>query len=234
MKNYKELLADNQAWAKEIFEKIDRKMQKVTVRSRDIIPDGYGTDENGMHINCIETNPHLWTNGFWGGLNYMLYAFTKNEEYLKTAKNAELLMDKTLKNWDRLSHDMGFLWHIAAGAGYRLTGDKDSRRRNLYAASVLACRFIVGANYLRAFNNWGDFDGNKDWSIIDTMMNLPLLYWASEEIGDDRFKRMAMAHADMAIRDHLRPDGSVIHIVCHDRDNGLGALRLHTFLYPHG
>jgi unsaturated chondroitin disaccharide hydrolase len=52
-------------------------------------------------------------------------------------------------------------------------------------------------------------------------MNLPLLYWASREIGDDRFKRIAMAHADMAIRDHLRDDGSVKHIVEHDRETGL-------------
>ena len=51
-------------------------------------------------------------------------------------------------------------------------------------------------------------------------MNLPLLYWASEEKGDDRFKRIAMAHADTAIRTHLRPDGSVAHIVEHDRETG--------------
>ena len=51
-------------------------------------------------------------------------------------------------------------------------------------------------------------------------MNLPLLYWASEEIGDDRFKRIAMAHADTAIRTHLRSDGSVAHIVEHNRENG--------------
>jgi unsaturated chondroitin disaccharide hydrolase len=51
-------------------------------------------------------------------------------------------------------------------------------------------------------------------------MNLPILYWASEQIGDDRFKRIAMAHADTAIRTHLRPDGSVNHICEHDRETG--------------
>ena len=51
-------------------------------------------------------------------------------------------------------------------------------------------------------------------------MNLPLLYWASKEKNDDRFKRIAMAHADMALRAHLRPDGSIAHIVEHNRETG--------------
>ena len=51
-------------------------------------------------------------------------------------------------------------------------------------------------------------------------MNLPLLYWASREVGDDRFKQVAMLHADMALYDHLRDDGSVVHIAEHNRETG--------------
>ena len=50
------------------------------------------------------------------------------------------------------------------------------------------------------------------------MMNIPILYWASNEIGDTRFKKIAMRYADMAMRDHVRADGSVNHIVVHDPD----------------
>ncbi len=211
MKTYNQLLAENKAWAEETFAKIDKKMSAMTVRSRDKVPDG--VDENGFHV---EKNIDWWTNGFWGGLNWLLYDYTKNEEYLKTAKKQELLMDEAMKHYTKLHHDVGFMWHILSGASYRLTGDEASKIRNLYCAATLSSRFVLGGDFIRAWN--GNADTN--WTIIDCLMNLPILYWASDVIGDDRFKRIAMAHADMAICDHLRPDGSVVHIVEHDRESG--------------
>ena len=204
-------------FAEATFKKIDKKMSQMTLRSRNKIPDG--TDENGVHMDRFEQgkpwfNKNWWCNGFWGGLNYMLYAYTKNEEYLKTGRRSEELMDQALANYDKLDHDLGFLWHLLSGASYKITGDKKSRMRNFYAANVLSSRFILNGGFIRAWN-W-----EPDWSIIDCLMNLPLLYWASDEIKDDRFKRVAMAHADMALVDHLRADGSINHIVEHDRETG--------------
>ena len=46
MKNYKELLNENMAWAEESFAKIDKKMSAVTLRSRDKLVDGLS---NGVH-----------------------------------------------------------------------------------------------------------------------------------------------------------------------------------------
>ena len=45
-----------------------------------------------------------------------------------------------------------------------------------------------------------------------------MLHWASKEIDDTRFSKIAVRYADMAMRDHVRPDGSVNHIVVHDPD----------------
>ncbi len=221
MKNCKELLSENRAWAEETFKKIDAKMSKVTIRSRNKIADG--VDENGIHKDLQFCDPNGWTNGFWGGLNVLLYEHTKNEEYLKTALASEKIMDKGLANYNLLNHDVGFIWHLLSGALYKLTGDKDSRTRNLFAAASFSSRFVLDGGFLRA---WNDYEGrenatNYNWSIIDCMMNLPILYWASDELGDDRFKRIAMAHADMALCDHLREDGSVNHIVEHNRDEGV-------------
>lgn len=221
MKTYNTILNENLEWAKETFSKIDAKMQRVTLRSRDKLPDG--VDENGVHVDRMLTNPNWWCNGFWGGLNYMLYERTGNEEYLKTAKRSEALLDTALLNFEKLHHDVGFQWGILSAAGYRLTGDEVSRTRALFAASTLFSRFVMTpeGGYIRAWNNkFGGLDVD-DWSIIDCLMNLPLLYWASREIGDDRFKQVAMLHADMALNDHLRPDGSVKHIVEHNRETGL-------------
>lgn len=211
MKSYKTLLEENRAWAEETFKKIDAKMSEMTIRSRDKVPDG--VDENGFHR---ERDITWWTNGFWGGLNWLLYNYTKNENYMLTAKSNEEKMDEALANYNALHHDVGFMWHILSGASYALTGDKRSRTRNLFAASTLMSRFVLDGGYIIAWNS----KPHENWTIIDCLMNLPLLYWASKELGDDRFKRIAMAHADMAIMDHLREDGSVAHIVEHDRETG--------------
>ena len=211
MKNYNQLLLENVEWAKSTFDKIDKKMSKVTLRSRDKIVDG--CDENGFHI---KSSPTYWTAGFWGGLNWLLYDYTKNEEYLKTAKKNEELMDEGLKKFDALHHDVGFMWHILSGASYTLTGDPNSRIRNLYAATSLMSRYVLNDDngFIVAWNG----EGVCNDSIIDCLMNLPLLYWASEQCENDRFLRVARAHVEMAINDHLRPDGSVIHRLTHDRE----------------
>ena len=215
MKNCNQLIAENKKWVEETFAKVDAKMSKVTLRSRDKIVDG--VDENGVHKVI---SPNSWTAGFWGGLNYLLYEYTKNEDYLKTARSIEKQMDEGLRHYEALHHDVGFMWHILSGANYRICGDEGSKRRNLFAASTLYSRFVPNGGFIRAWNSpWRGHD-SSNWSIIDCLMNLPILYFASDVIGDDRFKQIAMAHADMALYDHLREDGSVAHIVEHDRESG--------------
>lgn len=214
---YEKYIESNKAWIDETFAKLDKKLSYTAVKSRDKIP--YTTDENGVHDDH-SGNPFMWTNGFWGGLMWIMYESTKNEEYKKTALRSEELMDKAFSDVQKLHHDVGFMWHLLSGASYRLTGNQASRNRNLIAAMTLASRYKENGGYIRAWNGkWGGRD-NDGWTIIDCMMNLPLLYWASSELGDDRFTQIAMAHADMTIRDHVRDDGSVNHIVVHDTVTG--------------
>ena len=219
MKNYREILNENIEWARETFRKVDEKMSRVTLRSRDKLADG--VDENGVHKSVP---PASWTSGFWGGLNVLLYNYTKNEEYLKTALRSEEMLDEALMDFKGLYHDVGFMWHILSGALYRLNGSKKSMNRNLHMAANLFSRFVsydeAPGGFIRAWNHEWQGGDVQNWSIIDCLMNLPILYWASEEIGDDRFSRIAMDHADMALMDHLRDDGSVAHIVEHNRETG--------------
>lgn len=215
MKNTAQLLAENKAWIDETYEKMEKKLRVMAVRSRDVV--AYGVDENGLHRDMKNGKIHWWTNGFWGGLNAMMYEYTKAEEYLACAKSQEKILDTALaNNWKDLHHDVGFQWHILSGALYRITGDEQSRARNFYAANTLAGRFNVDGGFITAWN------GKKqiNWTIIDSLMNIPQLYWLSRELDDDRYKRIAMAQADMAICDHLRDDGSIAHIVEHDRETG--------------
>ena len=214
---YQRIIEENKAWIDEVCAKIDKKLKKVAVRSRDKIP--YTADENGTHdTHTHETNQlgiTWWTNGFWGGLMWLMYEATGDEVYKETALSSEKLMDRAFDAFNWLHHDVGFMWHILSGASYRLTGDKASYNREMLAASILAGRYNLSGGFIRAWNG-----NNAGWTIIDCLMNIPLLYFASKETGDSRYRQIAMAHADMAMRDHVRPDGSVAHICVHDPDTG--------------
>lgn len=209
---YDKIISANKSFIDQTWEKLDGKLKQVAVRSRDKIPY---TTVNGVHDDRQGKSISWWTNGFWGGLMWLMYLGSKNEEYRITAENAERLMDAAFANVAVLHHDVGFMWHIMSGANYRLTTNAEARNRNLLAAMTLASRYNISGKYIRSWN--GDMAG---WTIIDCMMNIPLLYWASRELGDPRFEKIAVAHADMAMRDHVRPDGSVAHIVSHDVETG--------------
>ncbi len=204
------IIEKNRDWINETWEKIDRKLSKVALRSRAKLPY---TAVNGVHDDKSQDKITWWTNGFWGGMMWLMYAETKNEEYRITAENSEKILDGAFKRYEELHHDVGFMWHLTSGANYRITGNQTSRTRNLIAAATLASRYIIDAEFIRAWN-WDAYG----YSIIDSLMNIPLLYWASDVIGDKRFTKIAMRHMDMALRDHIRADGSVNHIVDHEID----------------
>lgn len=201
---------DEKIWVDDLWDKIVSKMEKVAVRSYDKLPY---IAAHGVHDDKKEKSVNWWTNGFFAGMLWHLYADTKIETFRKTAEHSEKLLDKAFEKYEALHHDVGFLWHLTAGADYKLTGSREAFLRAGYAASMLASRFEANGEYIRAWNG-------KAYSIIDTMMNLNLLYWASDAVKAPRFQTIAMAHADMTMKNHIRPDGSVIHIVVHDPVTG--------------
>lgn len=215
-----EAIKNEKARIDEMWNKTEKKLSEIAVKSRNKIPY---TSINGEHDDKSENAIDWWTNGFFGGLMWLMFSETGKEEYKETARVQEKLLDKAFENFKLLHHDVGFMWHILSGASYRLTGDTASQNRNLFAAATLASRYNLDGGYIRAWNNWTtggwETETNKGYSIIDCMMNIPLLYWASKETDDPRFKRIAERHADMAMRDHINPDGSVNHIVNHDTES---------------
>ena len=206
------IIEQNKEWIDATWEKIENKLSRTAVKSRNKLPY---TTINGTHNDKFVLDPGYWTNGFWGGTMWLMYKATGNEEYRKTAERSEVLLDEALKQYKELHHDVGFMWHLTSGANYRITGNKASCTRNLFAASSLFSRYQIDGDFIRAWND----DHAKGFSIIDCLMNLSILYWASDEIGDERFKRIAMRQMDMALRDHIRLDGSINHIVENELDN---------------
>ncbi len=204
-------------WAKEIFAKIETKMDKTIERTMGTIP--YLTDENGKFNNMLDRNVCFWTNGFYAGTIWIMYHQTKKEKYRLAAEDQEKSLDPAFQNFFKLHHDVGFLRVLTSGLNYKLTGNEESRVKAMYAATLLASRFNIDGRYIRAWQHAPN-NGDSGWAIIDTMMNLSILYWASEQVGDKRFARVAMAHADQTVKNHIRPDGSVKHIVEYDDETG--------------
>ncbi|MBR5248059.1 MAG: glycosyl hydrolase family 88, partial [Lachnospiraceae bacterium] len=129
------ILEQNKAWIDATWGKIDKKLAKKAVKSRNKLPY---TTVNGEHDDRSEKGVTWWTNGFWGGMMWLMYKETGNEEYRKTAERSEEIMDSALKNYKALHHDVGFMWHLTSGASYRLTGNTASLNRNLFAAASLS------------------------------------------------------------------------------------------------
>ncbi|MDR1128668.1 MAG: glycoside hydrolase family 88 protein [Treponema sp.] len=200
-----QLSAENHKKVARIFEKLEAKLKVECSRLHGIIP----YIPKGGHYHDLDTGDGIywWTNGFWPGILWQLYHATNNETYRKSAEAVEKRLDQALEDFEGLNHDIGFMWLHTAAANYRLTGNGDSRRRALHAANLLAGRYNPVGKFIRAWN-----EDRIGWIIIDTMMNLPLLYWASEETADPRFALIARAHAETAMRALMRPDGSCNHI----------------------
>lgn len=209
---YDKIVSENRAWIDEVWNKIDAKMKVVSQASKNKIPY---TTIDGVHNNMAEDDVTWWTNGFWAGFMWLLYVGTKNEQYRQIAENAEKLLDGAFLEHDKLHHDVGFMWDISSGVNYRLFGGKASKTRVSYAADLLASRYNPDGQFIRSWN--GD---NRGWVIIDSMMNIPLLYWASEEYDDPRFRAVAVNHAETVMKNHIRPDGTSHHIVKLDEETG--------------
>jgi len=221
--------SNDQQWVKTIWEKITKKMSAQCDRIGGYIPF---TAANGRYTEKIKNNTtdiSWWTNGFWPGMLWIMYNVTKDEKYLKAARSVQDKLDTALSGFEGLHHDVGFMWNLASVLDWRLTGDKTARTRALHAATILAGRFNPRGKFIRAWNNPPvmfaentpeEFKDGAGWIIIDCMMNLPLLYWAGEQLKDPRFSFIALDHADAALKNLIRKDGSCNHIAVLNPQNG--------------
>lgn len=199
----------DQTWAPQIAEKIKKKMLPVATRNIHKVPY---TTSDGVYNDMTEKDITWWTNGFWGGIMWQLYHATGEEIYKTNALELEEKQDRNLMDHRGMDHDSGFRWLPTSGAHYRLTQDEASLNRIRLAADNMAGRFNPAGNFIRAWNDNGD-SRRIGWAIIDCMMNLPLLYWMTDLTGDPRYTQMAVRHADTAMENFVRGDGSVNHIV---------------------
>ncbi len=213
MSIYERIIADNRDFIDSTWQKIQDKMSVVAPRNKGKLPY---TTVDGRYNDLADTIPEGWTNGFWPGIMWLMYASTNDEMYKEVAESCEPLLERAADDFDLLHHDVGFMWHISSGINYRLTGNKKAKSRAMYMAAALASRYNLATGVIRAFPE----ERRERMVIIDSMMNIPLLYWASRETNDPRFSLIAQSHADTCMKNHMRADGSVYHILDYDIRTG--------------
>lgn len=199
-------------WAESVLEKLNTKLTAQATRLGDMIPY---VPENGIYPDMGKRDIVWWTNGFWAGMLWQMYHATGNELYKITAESNEDRLDEAFTKYTGLHHDVGFMWLHTAVANYRLTGNERSKARGLHAAHLLAGRYNPRGKFIRSWNR-----DRSGWVIIDSMLNIPLLYWAKDTLDDPRFGYVAEDHADTVMNNIVRGDGSVNHIGVFDPTNG--------------
>lgn len=180
-----------------------------------------------------------WTCGFWVGLLVAAYLHTGDNVFLTWARERMRLVGQRAD--DPNTHDIGFIFDGSAVPAYYVTRDPWYAEFALSAAARLRAR-AVATRTGTYISSWGPLDDSRARrsSAIDTMANLPLLYWASEHSGDASFGVIAEAHARKTAEAFIRPDGSTYHAVEYDATSG-AKVRGYTFqgygdqsLWPRG
>lgn len=164
----------------------------------------------------VSSDSRWWCSGFFPGVLWYLYENHKSPELLKYARLYTARVEREKYTTD--NHDVGFMLYCSFGNGLRLTGDASYKEVLLTGARSLATRYKPQVGLIRSWDH-----NKKLWQypvIIDNIMNLELLLWASRYSGDPVFKQIAISHADKTMQYHFRPDFSSYHVVSYDTING--------------
>ena len=163
----------------------------------------------------VTSNSGWWCSGFVPGTLWYLYEYTQSATLLDDARNYTARIEKEKDNTS--THDLGFMLYCSFGNGFRITEDTAYRSIMLAGAEALITRYnpVTGC-----IQSWGQ---TRNWQfpvIIDNMMNLEFLFWASKASGDPKYYDICISHADKTIREHFRPDFSSYHVVSYDLVSG--------------
>lgn len=160
-----------------------------------------------------------WTTGFWTGEIWLAYEFTKDER-LKAAGDIQMkdFLNRIDNRIDVETHDLGFLYSPSCVAGYKLTGSPAGKEAALKAADELITRFHEKGEFIQA---WGPLGAPDNYRlIIDCLLNLPLLYWATDETGDEKYREIAEKHIHTALANVIREDFSTWHTFFFNMETG--------------
>ena len=150
---------------------------------------------------------------------WLAYELTGEKKYRETAETHLLgYRERLINDFELDHHDLGFEYTLSSVSAYKVTGSELGRENALIAAEKLLRRFEPVGGFIKP---WGGMkDGAENRIIVDTYLNLPLLYWASLESGNPKYKEIADTHLNTTIDVLVRPDGRAYHTYMMDINYG--------------
>ena len=182
-----------------------------------MMPRNIMADE--QHWNCRKATKEGRCAGFWPGVLWYDYEYTKDKQVLEEAENFTHSL-KFLSHIPAYDHDLGFLVFCSYGNGYRLTKNPAYKQVILDTADTLATLFnpIVGT-----ILSWPREVEPRNWphnTIMDNMINLEMLFWAAKNGGNPYLYDIAVSHADKTMKSQFRPDYTSYHVAVYDTITG--------------
>lgn len=201
---------------------LDEALTCARVQTRKAIDDlGNGFKPSHSTDNFYQPSDNdEWTNGMWTGEINIMYELTGDDFFKQKALEHVCSFKKRIDSLYCINnHDMGFLYSPSCVAAYKLYNSGTGKEAAVAAAGYLMSRFQEKGRFIQAWGPVGDRNNYR--LIIDCLMNIPLLFWASSITGDPRYGRVAMAHFDTSINCVLRDDDSTFHTYYFDPDTGM-------------
>ena len=162
-----------------------------------------------------------WCSGFFPGSIWLTYNLTGDKKWLPLAeKYTEALDSVKYLKWH---HDVGFMIGCSYLNGYRMADKKEYKDVIIEAAKSLSTRFRPNAGVIQSWDADKGWQGTRGWKcpvIIDNMMNLEMLFWASEQTNNPKYREIAISHADKTLKNHFRKDMTSYHVVSYLADSG--------------
>lgn len=160
-----------------------------------------------------------WTTGFWTGEIWLAYEKSRNESLKKAGEiQVDSFLQRIIDKVDVAHHDMGFLYSPSCVAAWKLTGNENAKKAAIMAADNLMGRFQEKGGFFQA---WGELGAEDNYRlIIDCLLNMPLLFWASEVTGNPEYREKAETHIQNAMKYVIRPDHSTYHTYFFDPKTG--------------
>lgn len=155
-----------------------------------------------------------WTSGFYSGILWYMYDQTKDPKWEQAARKWTSGLEK--EKYNTYTHDLGFMLYCSFGNGLRLSNDPEYKAILLQGAQSLTKRFNPKTGVIKS---WDHGKGHYP-VIIDNMMNLEFLFWATKVSGDSSFYKIAVTHANTTMENHFRPDNSSYHVLNYDTATG--------------
>lgn len=208
---------------------LDRKLDKALKVERNSVRTlALEAGQAGKLPRTVDTDgklvlvgPKDWTSGFFPGILWECYELTGDTSYRSLAREFTSLLSSVpeMKN----THDLGFMVFCSYGHQYASDKDEVSRKAIVKAAESLYSRYDKEIGLIRSW----DFGKWNYPVIIDNMMNLELLFEASEITRDFKYRQIAVDHADNTMRNHFREDGSSWHVVSYNNDGTIESKGTH-------